>query len=152
MLTSHQENRKARSKAFVRVDLQVDAQGHPAWSTSNSVGVRLTFHAAQSTGIAGHPHSPQLVYIARNLTRLKLSPTSAVPAVPILPESVPMDATRIVMHQIVAPTEVDALGICFGGQVLSWIDICAGLSAKTLARGPCVTISVDAVHFFRYRM
>jgi hypothetical protein len=28
-----------------------------------------------------------------------------------------MDATRIVMHQIVAPTEVDALGICFGGQV-----------------------------------
>ncbi|WIA38284.1 hypothetical protein OEZ86_001624 [Tetradesmus obliquus] len=60
-----------------------------------------------------------------------------------------MDATRIVMHQIVAPTEVDALGICFGGQVLSWIDVCAGLSAKTLARGPCVTISVDAVHFFR---
>lgn len=34
-------------------------------------------------------------------------------------------------------------------QVLSWIDVCAGLSAKTLARGPCVTISVDAVHFFR---
>jgi acyl-CoA hydrolase len=37
--------------------------------------------------------------------------------VPLLPEAVPMDATRIVMHQIVAPTEVDALGICFGGQV-----------------------------------
>jgi hypothetical protein len=34
-------------------------------------------------------------------------------------------------------------------QVLSWIDVCAGLAAKTLARGPCVTISVDAVHFFR---
>eukprot|EP00879_Flechtneria_rotunda_P009322 GHRR01009759.1.p1 GENE.GHRR01009759.1~~GHRR01009759.1.p1 ORF type:complete len:303 (+),score=139.31 GHRR01009759.1:711-1619(+) len=60
-----------------------------------------------------------------------------------------MDVTRIVMHQIVAPSEVDELGICFGGQVLSWIDICAGLSAKTLARGPCVTVSVDAVHFFR---
>jgi hypothetical protein len=27
-----------------------------------------------------------------------------------------MDATRIVMHQIVAPAEVDVLGICFGGQ------------------------------------
>lgn len=34
-------------------------------------------------------------------------------------------------------------------QVLSWIDICAGLSAKTLARGPCVTVSVDAVYFLR---
>lgn len=125
-----------------------------------------------------------------------------------------MGATRIVMHQIVAPSEVDALGICFGGQVrawqckqgaskplkhslqiglsampcccyswrrsaqqeplcprcgsihkqageyradslhvlqvLSWIDVCAGLAAKTLAHGPCVTVSVDAVHFFRW--
>ncbi len=34
-------------------------------------------------------------------------------------------------------------------QVLSWIDVCAGLSAKTLAQGPCVTASVDAVHFLR---
>eukprot|EP00775_Hariotina_reticulata_P000987 gene987-1314_t len=65
------------------------------------------------------------------------------------PAQVPMDASRIVMHQIVGPAEVDVLGICFGGQVLSWIDLCAGLSAKTLARGPCVTVSVDAVHFFR---
>eukprot|EP00879_Flechtneria_rotunda_P012044 GHRR01012579.1.p1 GENE.GHRR01012579.1~~GHRR01012579.1.p1 ORF type:complete len:498 (+),score=231.63 GHRR01012579.1:180-1673(+) len=73
--------------------------------------------------------------------------TTAVAAVP--PDTVSMDVTRIVMHQIVAPSEVDELGICFGGQVLSWIDICAGLSAKTLARGPCVTVSVDAVHFFR---
>ena len=33
--------------------------------------------------------------------------------------------------------------------MLSWIDVCAGLAAKTLARGPCVTASVDAVHFLR---
>lgn len=39
------------------------------------------------------------------------------PVPPSVPESVPMGATRIVMHQIVAPAEVDALGICFGGQV-----------------------------------
>eukprot|EP00798_Chlamydomonas_sp_ICE-L_P024461 gene24461-10061_t len=58
-------------------------------------------------------------------------------------------ATRVVMHQIVMPSEVDSLGICFGGQVLSWIDVCAGLSAKSLARGPCVTASVDAVHFLK---
>lgn len=28
-----------------------------------------------------------------------------------------MDATRIVMNQIVMPAECDGLGICFGGQV-----------------------------------
>lgn len=35
-------------------------------------------------------------------------------------------------------------------QVLSWIDLCAGLSAKMLAKGPCVTASVDTVHFLRF--
>lgn len=34
-------------------------------------------------------------------------------------------------------------------QVLSWIDVCAGLAAKTVARGPVVTASVDTVHFLR---
>jgi acyl-CoA hydrolase len=33
--------------------------------------------------------------------------------------------------------------------VLSWIDICAGLAAKTFSHGPCVTASGDAVHFLR---
>ena len=32
-------------------------------------------------------------------------------------ETVSMAATRVVMHQIVLPSEVDSLGICFGGQV-----------------------------------
>ncbi|GFH06410.1 uncharacterized protein HaLaN_01037, partial [Haematococcus lacustris] len=30
-----------------------------------------------------------------------------------------MAATRVVMHQIVLPSEVDGSGICFGGQVSS---------------------------------
>ncbi|KAK9817590.1 hypothetical protein WJX74_006701 [Apatococcus lobatus] len=60
-----------------------------------------------------------------------------------------MGTTRVVMHQLVLPACVDLLGICFGGQVLSWIDICAGLAAKTVARGPVVTASVDSVHFIR---
>ena len=33
---------------------------------------------------------------------------------------VSMAASRVVMHQIVLPSEVDALGICFGGQVRAW--------------------------------
>lgn len=58
-----------------------------------------------------------------------------------------MAKTRVVMHEIVLPSMGDFMQICFGGQVLSWIDICAGLAAKAVARGPCVTASVDAVHF-----
>lgn len=64
-------------------------------------------------------------------------------------QQVGMASTRIVMHQIVLPSDSDTLGICFGGQVLGWIDICAGLAAKTVARGPVVTASVDAVHFLK---
>ena len=64
-------------------------------------------------------------------------------------EQVAMSTTRVVMHQIVLPSDTDSLGICFGGQVLGWIDVCAGLAAKTVAKGPCVTASVDAVHFLK---
>lgn len=62
---------------------------------------------------------------------------------------VAMAATRVVMAQIVSPSDSNGLDVCMGGTVLSWIDICAGLAAKTFARGPCVTASVDAVHFLR---
>ena len=62
---------------------------------------------------------------------------------------IPMAATRIITTQMVTPAESNGIGVCFGGTVLSWIDVCAGLAAKTLARGPCVTASVDAVHFLR---
>jgi acyl-CoA hydrolase len=61
----------------------------------------------------------------------------------------PMAATRMITAQMVSPADVNKEGICMGGVVLSWIDECAGLAAKTLARGPCVTASVDAVHFLR---
>jgi acyl-CoA hydrolase len=62
---------------------------------------------------------------------------------------IPMAATRVVTAQMVGVPDVNGLGICVGGVVLSWIDVCAGLAAKTLARGPCVTASVDAVQFLR---
>ena len=61
----------------------------------------------------------------------------------------PQAATRVVMTQVVSPADSVGMGICSGGTALSWIDICAGLAAKTLARGPVVTASVDAVHFLR---
>ncbi|PSC70724.1 Acyl-coenzyme A thioesterase 11 [Micractinium conductrix] len=79
--------------------------------------------------------------------RPPLAPSSTL-AVPHEAE-VPMATTRMVMAQIVSPGDSMGLDVCTGGTVLSWVDICAGLAAKTFARGPCVTASVDAVHFLR---
>ncbi|KDD72385.1 hypothetical protein H632_c3412p0, partial [Helicosporidium sp. ATCC 50920] len=62
---------------------------------------------------------------------------------------VSMAATRVVMTQLVSPADSIGTGICAGGVVLSWIDIAAGLAAKSLARRPVVTASVDAVHFLQ---
>lgn len=72
---------------------------------------------------------------------------SDLPSEPRRLPDIAMSKTRVVMHEIVLPGMADFMHICFGGQVLSWIDICAGLAAKAVARGPCVTASVDAVHF-----
>ncbi|KAL4451765.1 hypothetical protein ABPG75_007427 [Micractinium tetrahymenae] len=80
--------------------------------------------------------------------RPPLAPSGQIVALPQERE-VPMAATRVVMAQIVSPSDSNGLDVCMGGTVLSWIDICAGLAAKTFARGPCVTASVDAVHFLR---
>jgi len=51
-------------------------------------------------------------------------------------------------HQRGAPHRV-AVARAPGPQVQSWTNICAGLAAKTVARGPVVTASVDTVHFLR---
>lgn len=64
-------------------------------------------------------------------------------------EGIPMTATRVVTNHLVLVSEANGLGTSTGGQVLSWVDICAGLAAKMLARSPCVTASVDSVHFLR---
>jgi len=50
--------------------------------------------------------------------------------------------------QIVMPMHVNgAGGIMFGGIVVSWIDVCAGVSAMRHAGGPVVTASIDRLDF-----
>jgi acyl-CoA thioesterase 11 len=58
-----------------------------------------------------------------------------------------MAATRVVVTQLVGPADSNGRDVCTGGALLAWVDVAAGLAAKSLARGPCVTASVDAVHF-----
>ena len=55
--------------------------------------------------------------------------------------------TEVQMTEIVLPQHTNAMGTAFGGQVMSWIDICAAISAQRFCRTPVVTASIDAVNF-----
>ncbi len=54
---------------------------------------------------------------------------------------------EVEMTQIVLPQNANALGNVFGGQIMSWIDICAAVAAQRHCRGIVVTASIDAVNF-----
>lgn len=55
--------------------------------------------------------------------------------------------SNTVITQMLRPSHGDSLGIAYGGTVLAWIDLAAGICAKRHCCSPCVTASVDSVHF-----
>jgi acyl-CoA hydrolase len=58
------------------------------------------------------------------------------------------EATRCVMTQIVMPTHTNgAAGVMFGGIMMQWIDVCAGVAAMRHAAGLVVTASIDRLDF-----
>jgi acyl-CoA hydrolase len=62
---------------------------------------------------------------------------------PLTPE-----ASRCVMTQIVMPTHTNgAAGMIFGGVMMQWIDVCAGVAAMRHAGGAVVTASIDRLDF-----
>lgn len=62
-------------------------------------------------------------------------------------EGSPVSASRVVMTQLVLPSDTNALGSIFGGVVMSWIDICAAIAAQRHSRKIVVTASIDDLHF-----
>lgn len=63
----------------------------------------------------------------------------------LLPRSPSFSTT--VLTEMLSPAQADENGIVFGGEVLCWIDISAGVSARRHAGTHAVTASLDAVHF-----
>ena len=63
------------------------------------------------------------------------------------PQRKTVAASRVEMTQMVLPQFANALGNVFGGQVVSWIDICAAVAAQRHCRAQVVTASIDAVNF-----
>jgi acyl-CoA hydrolase len=58
------------------------------------------------------------------------------------------DDTRCVMTQIVMPMHTNGIaGVLFGGVMMEWIDVCAGVAAMRLAQGAVVTASIDRLDF-----
>jgi acyl-CoA hydrolase len=45
------------------------------------------------------------------------------------------------------PSQSNALGTVFGGQIMAWIDICAAISAQRFARTTVVTAAMDQLMF-----
>lgn len=58
-----------------------------------------------------------------------------------------VDYSYVEMTQMVMPQSTNALGTVFGGQIMSWIDICAAVSAGRHSASVVVTASFDEVHF-----
>lgn len=57
------------------------------------------------------------------------------------------DESQVEMTHLVMPQDANTIGTVFGGQIVSWIDICASVVAQRHCRLPVVTVSIDSVHF-----
>ena len=58
------------------------------------------------------------------------------------------EQTRCVMTQIVMPMHTNGMaGVMFGGIMMQWIDVCAGVSAMRHAMGGVLTASIDRLDF-----
>ena len=63
------------------------------------------------------------------------------------PTKLPKPCTTVELIHWIRPYQVDDRGVALAGEILAYIDICAGVAAKRHAEYPTVTASVDAVHF-----
>lgn len=63
------------------------------------------------------------------------------------PRVVHPSETRTEMTWIVMPSQANALGTVFGGQIMAWVDVCAAVSAQRFARSNVVTAAMDQLTF-----
>ena len=61
----------------------------------------------------------------------------------------PPSESAVEMNEIVLPVHANTLGTAFGGVIMSWMDICAAISARRHAGTSAVTASVDELHFLK---
>ncbi|MHB1845447.1 MAG: acyl-CoA thioesterase [Deltaproteobacteria bacterium] len=59
----------------------------------------------------------------------------------------PSRESAVEMAEVVLPQDANPHGTAFGGKIMQWIDLCAGMAAGRHARLPVVTVSMDDLHF-----
>ncbi len=55
--------------------------------------------------------------------------------------------SAVEMAETVLPQDANTHGTAFGGKIVQWIDLCAGMVAGRHCRLPVVTVSMDDLHF-----
>ncbi len=55
--------------------------------------------------------------------------------------------SSVIMTQLVLPQHTNPHGTIFGGVIMSWMDIAAGICAQRHSRTEVVTAAVDTLHF-----
>jgi acyl-CoA hydrolase len=64
----------------------------------------------------------------------------------MLPGKPPRES-RVEKTELILPSDANPLGTVFGGRVMAWIDIAAGITAARHCRRHVVTVSMDTLHF-----
>ncbi|KAG4090921.1 Thioesterase/thiol ester dehydrase-isomerase [Neocallimastix lanati (nom. inval.)] len=82
--------------------------------------------------------------ITREKAREKIFNYSRAP-VSTWPGSIASSYTEMV--EMVMPHHINPYGSTFGGQIMTWMENCALISASRYSRSPLITASMDAIHF-----
>ena len=61
----------------------------------------------------------------------------------------PPSVSRVEMTELVLPGDANTLGNAFGGRIMQWIDVAAGVAARRHCGGVAVTASMDTLQFVR---
>jgi acyl-CoA hydrolase len=59
----------------------------------------------------------------------------------------PPSDSLVEMTELVMPSDANALGTAFGGRIVQWTDLAAGVCAMRHSRLPVVTVSIDQLTF-----
>lgn len=59
----------------------------------------------------------------------------------------PASESEAIMTQVILPSDANPLNAAFGGRIMEWIDLCAGVAAGRHCRHAVVTASMDDLHF-----
>ena len=57
--------------------------------------------------------------------------------------------SRVEMTELILPGDANTLGNAFGGKIMQWIDVAAGVASRRHCGGVAVTASMDSMQFVR---